>query len=322
MNKNTIWIIAGVIAVLVICCVGTTAAYFIYSRGGFTTPSPTPFLFPTPNLTLTALYRPPTLSLPTVTQQYVYPTTGVAPATTSTGSVPTLSYTTPNPTNTATITTMPNNRPSAVIDAPYLATAPVIDGTWEEWTTPEYPIDAVVYGKANWEGNNDLLGSYRIGWDNTYIYLAVKVHDDRYVQVSTGEYIYLGDSLEVLLDTNLTGDFFVKSLSGDDYQLGISPGKPTPGANMEAFLWFPVSLTGARNSVRIGAIGGDGLYRVEVAIPWSIVNVAPYKNLQMGFAVSIMDDDLTGTAKEQTMLSSSPYRILADPTTWGTIILK
>jgi hypothetical protein len=317
MKQNTIWIIVGVTAILLICCVGATVGYFIYTRGAFASPSPTPFLFPTPNMTLTALYRPPTLSLPTVTQQYVYPTYAGAPTTTSTAQVPTLGFITPSPTTTSTV-----NRPAGGVEAAFLVTAPTLDGMWDEWTTTEYPINTVVYGRSNWEGNNDLLGSYRIGWDNTYLYLAVKVHDDRYTQVSTGEYLYLGDSLEVLLDTNLTGDLLVKSLDGDDYQLGISPGRITMNMSPEAYLWFPVSLTGARTTVKIAAVGGDGLYRVEVAIPWIIFNVAPFKELKMGFAASIMDNDLIGTAKEQTMMSSSSYRSLADPTTWGTVTLK
>ncbi len=317
MKKNTVWIIAGVIAVLLICCVGSTAGYYIYTRGGYTAPSPTPFLFPTPNMTLTALYQIPTLSLPTATQQYVAPTYSGGPTISPTAQISTFSYTTPSPTGTTAV-----NRPYGAAEAVYLTTAPTLDGSWDEWTTTEYPINTVVYGKSNWEGNNDLLGSYRVGWDNTYLYLAVKVHDDRYTQVSSGEEIYLGDSLEVLLDTNLAGDLLVKSLSGDDYQIGISPGKPTPGTSPEAFLWYPVSLTGARSTIKIAAVGGDGLYRVEVAIPWIVVNVAPFKELQMGFALSISDDDLVGTPKQQTMMSSSIYRSLSDPTTWGKIILK
>jgi len=318
MNNKTIWIIIGVIAILVICCVGATAGYYIYTRGGSTASSPTPFFFPTPNMTLTALYQIPTLSLPTATQQYFAPTySGGGPTITPTTQMSTLSYITPSPTATLGV-----SRPYASAQAMYMATAPTMDGSWDEWNTNEYPINTVVYGGGSWESNNDLLGSYRIGWDNTYLYLAVKVHDDRYTQVSTGENIYMGDSIEVLLDTNLSGDLLVTSLSGDDYQIGISPGKLSPGSNPEAYLWYPVSLTGARSSIKIAAIGGDGLYRVEIAIPWTVVNIAPYKDLQMGFTVSISDDDLVGTAKQQTMMSSSSYRSLGNPTTWGTLLLK
>jgi hypothetical protein len=317
MKKNTIWIIAGVVAVLLICCVGSTAVYYIYTRGFFPAPVPTPFIFPTPNSTLTALYSAPTLSLPTATQQYVAPTYSGSLTATNTVAAPTSFVIIPNETITPVI-----NRGTGQAEAFYLSKAPVLDGTWDEWSTTEYPIKALIYGRSNWENNNDLMGSFRIGWDYSYLYLAVKVHDDKYVQVSTGEYIFLGDSLEVLVDTNLAGDLTISSLDGDDYQIGISPGKITPGANMEAYLWYPVSLTGGRSSIKIATVSSDGIYRVEVAIPWAVLNVTPYPDLKFGFAVSISDDDLSGEAKQQTMMSSSASRSLSDPTTWGTLILR
>jgi hypothetical protein len=319
MKKNTIWIIVGVIAVLLICCVVTIAGYFIYTRGGVSAPVAvsTPFIFPTPNSTLTALYSIPTLELPTATQQYIAPTYSGYPTATNTATSSVFPLVTPSATITPYV-----SRPAGAVEAAYLSTAPTLDGSWDEWSTTEYPLNTVVYGLGSWEGNNDLLGSYRVGWDYSYLYLAVKVHDDKYTQVSTGEYIYMGDSIEVLVDTNLAGDLTVRSLDGDDYQIGISPGRTTPGLNTEAYLWYPVSLTGGRSSIRIAAIGGDGLYRVEIAIPWAVLNIAPYPDMRMGFVVSISDDDLTGTAKQQTMMSSSAYRSLADPTTWGTITLE
>jgi hypothetical protein len=318
MNKNTIWIIAGVLAVLLICCVCTVAGYFIYTRSGLTAPvAATPFVFPTPNSTLTALYSIPTLSQSTATPQSIVPTFSGYP--TATNTVTPWWY----PSVTPTITVTPYwNRPSGSVNAAYLSTAPEMDGIWDEWHTAQFPINSVVYDYSDWSGNNDLLGSYRIGWDYTYLYLAVKVHDDKYVQVSTGESIYKGDSLEILLDTDLTGDISVQNLDWDDYQIGISPGKNEPGSNEEAYLWYPGDLAGERGSIKVGAFGGDGLYRIEVAIPWSVLRVSPYTGLEMGFAVSISDNDKSGAAEEQTMMSSSPYRILYDPTTWGTLILN
>jgi hypothetical protein len=319
MKKNTIWIIVGVIAVVLICCVVTVAGYYIYTRGWLSAPAAitTPFLFPTPNSTLTALYSIPTLELPTATQQYVAPTYSGLPTATNTATISVVPLITPSATITPYVT-----RPAGSVGAAYLTAAPILDGSWDEWSTTEYPSNTVVYGLSSWEGNNDLLGSYRVGWDYSYLYLAVKVHDDKYTQVSTGEYIYMGDSIEVLVDTNLAGDLTVRSLDGDDYQIGISPGRLTPGSNTEAYLWYPVSLTGRRSSIRIAATEGDGLYRIEIAIPWAVLNIAPYPDMRMGFVVSISDDDLNGTAKQQTMMSSDAYRSLADPTTWGTITLE
>ena len=262
MKKNTIWIIVGVVAILLICCVVSIAGYFIYTRGGFSVPAAvsTPFIFPTPNSTLTALYSIPTLELPTATQQFVAPTYSGYPTATNTATFSAFPLITPGATITPYIA-----RPAGAMEAAYLSTAPTLDGTWDEWDTTEYPLNVVVYGGGSWESNNDLLGSYRIGWDYSYLYLAVKVHDDKYTQVSTGEYIYMGDSIEVLVDTNLAGDLTVRSLDGDDYQIGISPGRPTPGVNTEAYLWYPVSLTGGRSSIRIA--GRTAIWFRTVKLP-------------------------------------------------------
>jgi len=317
MKKNTIWIIAGIVAVLLICCVGSTAAYYIYSRGVFTAPAPTPFVFPTPNATLTALYSIPTLSLPTATESYVAPTYSVGVTPTNTISVPTTQAYNPNLTSTPVVI-----RGSGQAYGSYMLNPPVLDGTWDEWPAIEFPINIVVYGLNNFNSTVDLYGSYRVGWDYSNLYLAVEVDDDKYTQVSTGSYLYLGDSLEILMDTNLIGDLTVKKLDGDDYQLGISPGILRPGSGQEAYLWYPSSLAGGRSSVLIAAVGGEGTYHVEVAIPWYVFNVTPYEGMELGFAMSISDNDLNGVARQQTMISSCSFRSLVDPTTWGTLTLR
>jgi hypothetical protein len=317
MKKNTIWIIAGVVAVLLICCVGSTAAYYIYTRGVFATPSSTPFTFPTPNSTLTALYNIPTLSLPTATESYVAPTYPAAVTPTNTLAIPTAAGFNPSFTSTPVVM-----RGSGQVYGSYMVKPPVLDGTWIEWPAIEFPINYVVYGLNSFNSSVDLSGSYKVGWDYTYLYLAVEVDDDKYTQVSSGSYLYMGDSLEVLMDTNLIGDLTVKKLDGDDYQLGISPGKLTPGSGQEAYLWYPSSLAGGRSSILIAALGGDGTYYVEVAIPWYVFNVTPYEGMELGFAMSISDDDLTGVARQQSMISSCSFRSLVDPTTWGTLSLR
>jgi hypothetical protein len=317
MKKNTIWIIAGVAAILLVCCVGSTAAYYIYTRGVFTAPAPTQFVFPTPNSTLTALYNIPTLSLPTATESYVAPTYPAAITPTNTLAAPTAQGF--NPFFTSTPVVM---RGSGQVYGSYMLQPPVLDGTWSEWPASESPINYVVYGLNSFNSSVDLSGSYKVGWDHTYLYLAVEVDDDKYTQVSSGSYLYMGDSLEILMDTNLIGDLSIKKLDGDDYQLGISPGLITPGSGQEAYLWYPSSLAGGRSSILIAAVGGDGTYHVEVAIPWYVFNVAPYEGMQLGFAMSISDDDLIGVARQQTMISSCSFRSLVDPTTWGTLTLK
>jgi hypothetical protein len=179
-----------------------------------------------------------------------------------------------------------------------------------------------VYGAANWSGSSDLQASYRVGWDSQYLYLAVKVFDDTYVQNATGANLYKGDSIEVLLSTSPYADSSQLGLTAANYQIGISPGRPGIGQSMEAYLWYPQSKTGSLTNVAIGAVPMDGGYRIEFAIPWSVFGISPVKGQVLGFAVSVSDNDNKTTDVQQTMISSAPHRLLVDPTTWGLLTLK
>ncbi|MCK5614430.1 hypothetical protein KAR91_71860, partial [Candidatus Pacearchaeota archaeon] len=116
-------------------------------------------------------------------------------------------------------------------------------------------------------------------------------------------------------------DFNSTSLGADDYQIGISPGKPNTSGTKEAYLWYPASSAGALPQIVIATVGGDGLYRVEAAIPWSVFGITPSVNKHFGFALSVSDNDDSGSNVQQTMVSSASTRKLTDPTTWGELVL-
>jgi hypothetical protein len=205
--------------------------------------------------------------------------------------------------------------------AAFLETAPVVDGNLEDWRVASIPVSSVVYGAGNVSGAQDLSGEAYVGWDEDFLYLGVRVVDETYAQGASGDDLYLGDSVEVLIDTRLADDFFVADLSPDDFQLGVSPGSPSPGTNSQAYLWYPRSVEGARAQVNIGAQAtGDG-YQVELAVPWSVFELSPQAGQRFGFAFSISDNDLTGSDVQQSMVSSVATRRLTNPTTWGNLVL-
>ena len=220
-----------------------------------------------------------------------------------------------------TVTTVPLYRGVGKIVATYLQVPPSIDGDLSKWTLIQYPVDYVVYGADDWVDAQDLSAKVMVAWDYTNLYLGVHVTDSRYVQNATGAKLYLGDSLEILFDTNLAGDFYVDSLSPDDFQLGISPGNPDPGKHPEAYLWYPTSVQGAITNVKIAAKKVDGGYDVEIAVPWSVFEVTPIAGQHYGFAVSVSDNDKRTENLQQSMVSSVPNRRLTDPTTWGDLML-
>ena len=212
-------------------------------------------------------------------------------------------------------------RPKFSMLGVYFNSPPQVDGSLEEWQMDRFRIESVVYGKENHKGLNDLSGRAMVGWDEKYLYLGIRVLDQKYVQNAGGTNLFKGDSLDILLDTDVSSDFYLAALNGDDFQLGISPGSPVPNENPEAYLWFPKAIEGSRDQVKIAARSrGDG-YVIEAAVPWNVFEVKPFNGQHFGFAFSISDNDNSNKNIQESMVSFVPIRTLNDPTTWGDLTL-
>lgn len=295
--------------------------------GGAPTAGPSPV-----DLTVTALFstaqaKPATATI-TLRPPVLTATSGPATATQaapppSATAAPTIVVNTLPP-PTATQRPAPTARPGPAWEAAFLDPAPVIDGNLTDLRgrATEVKVTDVVYGKSEWTGPNDLSATFYLGWNATYLFIGAEVKDDRYVQVASGKNLFKGDSLEVLVDTNLRGDYFVDALNDDDNQIGISPGRNGIGGETEAYRWYPAGVAGSLSSVKIASSGGDGSYVVEAAIPWSSLGVSAASGLRLGFGFSVSDDDQPGEALQQSMISSLPERVFVDPSTWGTLWLK
>lgn len=274
---------------------------------------------PTPDLTLTALFLPPvSTSTPPGTVPTLVPPTAAASSTPTEAPTSTPEPPTPTPTITATLPSRPGPQSNAWL----LGTAPVMDGNWGDWVgnATQYGVDYVTFGKSNWEGTSDLSASYALGWDFNNFYIGVKVHDDKYVQNASGSEMWQGDGVELQLDTNLFGDFYDPTMNIDDFQMGFSPGLGSIGAPTEATLYMPRSIGGTKPQVVVASTGETGLYRMEIAIPWSIFGFPhPYLGMYSGFTLCVNDNDDPSVNAQQTQMCSSVYRKLLNPTTWGQV---
>lgn len=223
------------------------------------------------------------------------------------------------PTATPGVASRPNGAP---LTARRVTSTPNIDGDLNEWGALPNTIDRVTFKPENWKDAADCSGLFMVGWDESNLYVAVQVRDEVVTQTQSGETIFKGDSLEVLLDTDLAGDFSDTGLSADDFQLGLSPGdlvKGEPAA--QAYLWFPASKKGTPGNVALATRPSIDGYTMEAAIPWSLYGVGPAVGKTYGFVLSISDNDNTNAAEQQTLVSSVSTRRLTNPTTWGTLVL-
>lgn len=283
--------------------------------------SPTPFAFPTPDITLTAMVaetqtEPRASTTPVVAQDNT-PEPSASPTGDSGEATP---DTTPEPTITlapGTVDTRPNGVP---IEAGALSSAPTIDADLSDWTSSSHSLNSNVFGASNWSGVSDVSASYYIGWTSDALYLGVRVTDSTFVQVSSGSLMYKGDEVELQLDRDLKGDYFSNTLSGDDYQIGLSPGNfGTLGPS--AWRWYPLGSTGLLTGVTLKSAKTDSGYIIEAKIPWSVFGITPSSADRFGFALSVSDDDLAGAPVQQSMVSTVSTRTLTNPTTWGTLVL-
>lgn len=291
----------------------------------------------TPNATLTALFDVDLMMESTITPPLIatteieLPTVDLATATSTPEPTATLTATpagtaTTTLTSTATnaATSAPSSRPNAQMVAMYLSTPPLQDGTYAEWVdkTNKYTMPYFAWGKANWSNHADLEGVYALAWDDNNLYVGVKITDDTYTQNNTGDQIYVGDAIEILLDTDLLGDFYTTDYNTDDYHLGLSAGNASKGLAPEAYLWNPSSVKGYRPQVVISTqIESSPIYRIEAAIPWSMFGVTPVAGMRFGFAICVDDNDNVTDYDYVTMMSSANGLAVFNPTTWGELVL-
>jgi hypothetical protein len=194
-------------------------------------------------------------------------------------------------------------------------------GRLDEWADRVYDIPHLVHDpQGDRSGRSDLHGSLYVGWDVDNLYLGVEVTDDVHVQLRSGERLYEGDDVEIQIDADLLGDFDASSLSSDDGQVGLSAGD-FGAQGPEAYIWRPASREQPGTKVALAAQQTGSGYVLEAAVPWWTLGGRPAVETPVGFCLNLSDNDVPGTAQQQTMISTAPKREWGDPMTWGTLIL-
>lgn len=272
----------------------------------------------------------PVVSIPTEETNPVTPTTGGSAAATPT-LAPTITLAPP----TATATTGPTPTPGPPtatpatlinLDVARLAFTPTLDGDLTEWAyvVPRITTSYITERLDSWDGSMDVEAIWQLGWDEQYLYAAVCVHDNLYVQTDEAKFAYFGDSLELQLDTELDADYGPQ-VSPDDFQYVISAGN---FADLPAGAFrFQGDTAGSMNDApgtqaRAAAQRTAEGYNLEFAIPWSDLGVRPQTGLRLGIALSVNDNDTPGSRQQELMLSHISSRLWLDPSSWGVLTLQ
>ncbi|MDZ7838244.1 MAG: sugar-binding protein [Actinomycetota bacterium] len=171
--------------------------------------------------------------------------------------------------------------------------------------------------KENYTSHTDVNGTFYSCWDDENFYLAIQVIDDVFSQNYTGDQLNNGDSVVIVIDTDLAGDLQTQFLNNDDYQIEFSPGS-FGQIPPEAFMRWPSNA--APQNTEISSARLSNGYIIEASIPWnSFPNYTPTDEDILGFTVSILDtDNLEST---ELVISSSNQFDFNNVFTLGNLVL-
>ena len=185
------------------------------------------------------------------------------------------------------------------VTVPYVSLNLAVDGNLDEsaWNIAT-DVSNVVIGTTN---NTATFG---VLWDNTYLYVGVKVLDDTLYNDSTS--VHENDSVEIYID----GDHN-HGTTYDSYDRQFIKG------------WNDETLfekNGKKTDVLHAWATITGGYSIELAIPWSNLGITPTAGMTIGFSVGYNDDDDWSGREGQVVWIGTANNYL-DTSALGDIVL-
>lgn len=164
-----------------------------------------------------------------------------------------------------------------------------------------------------------------VGYDSAFLYVVAEVNDPSIDQAPIGDpdQLFVGDSVHFEFGADPGG---AGTLRDGDLHLMLAPVDPSSTdvvAAINPARDGAFRAGSAQPDVTAAVVWLQGGYRIEAAIPWSILGIGgPNPGLVLGMNFNVSDGDGTGGLQE--MVSSNPDRTGPNqprPDTWNSAVL-
>jgi len=154
-------------------------------------------------------------------------------------------------------------------------------------------------------GTNNNTVTFGVLWDNTYLYVGVKVLDAKLFGNSSS--LWNGDAVEIYIDANNNK---LTTYDGKDNQI------------IKAYNVSTVFTQFALSGLQHAWAPIAGGYSVEIAIPWSQLGItAPAAGTTIGFDIANDDDD-TGSGRQNQVVWNGTINNYQNTSAFGTLTLS
>lgn len=184
-----------------------------------------------------------------------------------------------------------------------------VDGNLEEWgLLPSYQGRNHTMAPCD---SKDLSFSFKAGWDDTYLYIAVDVTDNVVINEFPAQNAYNGDAIE----------FWSSALNNKTPKLGPGDYQYIFGvAGQESDSVFKA---GGKSQSKCAVHRTDTGYTMEIAVPLSellLSKITPH--YVTGFDIAVDDADGKGAKEHQMLFHSKTSDVWMNPSIWGNMIFE
>jgi uncharacterized protein YjdB len=202
--------------------------------------------------------------------------------------------------NKVTITAAGSGDPAGVITCYRTSGTMTVNGSLSEagWNVSRSFSKATV-------GSPNNTATFGVLWDNTNLYIGARILDANLFSESTNAWD--DDAVEIYIDANNNK---LTTYDGQDNQIIKNYNKST--------VFTKLAVTGLQH----GWAAVSGGYTIEVAIPWSQLNIsAPAQGTTLGFDIGYDDDDNGGVREHQAVWNGT-INNYQNTSAFGSLVLN